>query len=113
MKAFIYARTAIKEHTYDNDLQAQVEACRQYAEENSFDVVRIFTDNGFSGVKLDRPALTQMRNQMAHETIAAVIVCDPARLTRSIEDRTLLEGEFRKRAITLHCVAQGAMKLNS
>jgi site-specific DNA recombinase len=109
MKAVIYARTATTQHAeHGNSIPAQVEACRKYAKENGFDVTEVFADAGYSGARLDRPALRKMRSLIARDSISAVVVSDLARLTRSVTDKFVLEREFAKRGTQVQCVKHGA-----
>ena len=70
-------------------------------------MIEVFSDAGYSGAHLDRPALTQMRQLIARDAIVAVVVADPARLTRSARDAAQLEQEFGKWGTRLHCVTSG------
>ena len=98
MKAIIYARTATRLQTESiRSIKAQVDVACQYAQANGFDVARVFTDVGFSGARLDRPALSKMRKLLAHDRIDAVIAYDLSLLTRSVTDKIILEGEFARR----------------
>ena len=111
MKAVIYARTATTEQAeHGSSLPAQIEACRKYAKDNGFEVAEVFADAGYSGAKLDRPALKKMRDLIARGSISAVVISDPARLTRSITDMPLLESEFAKKGAHLHDARRGAVR---
>jgi len=105
MKAVIYARNAVKARTkFGNSTRKQVATCRQYAEEKGWNVVGVFVDAGFSGAKLDRPALKRLRTLLARDSIQRVVVRDLSRLSRSAVDLLTLEKEFVKRGVKLHCV---------
>ena len=106
MKAVIYARTAIAEHTeHHNGIQAQVDACYRYAKENGFKVAGVFADAGFSGTKLGRPELSRTHKLIARGSIRAVVVSDFARLARSATIISQLEREFVKKGSKFHSVA--------
>ncbi|CAG0986963.1 hypothetical protein ANRL3_02507 [Anaerolineae bacterium] len=75
------------------------------ANENGFQVTDIFTDVGYSGMKLDRPGLDKMRKLIARRSIDAVVVSDISRLTRSANDNDCLEREFAGSGAELCCVA--------
>ena len=110
MKAVIYARTATTQQAeHGKGISAQIEACRQYAKDNGFDVTEVFADAGYSGAKLDRPALRNMRGLIARDSISAVVVSDLTRLTRSITDKSVLESEFAKKGAHLHDARRGAV----
>lgn len=109
MKAVIYARTATTMQTNQgNSIRAQIKNCQKYARANALNVRQVFADAGFSGARLERPALRRMRELIARDRISAVVVADLSRLTCSVIDLSTLRKEFGKRGTQLHCVARGA-----
>jgi len=108
MKAVIYARTARERTPLRNSTRSQIAACRQYAKEREFDVFGVFADRGFSGATLNRPGLNRMRNLIASVPIGALLVSDPARLTRSLTNQVVLNLELAKQDTQIHCVENGA-----
>lgn len=109
MKAVIYARNAVKARTtLGNSTRKQVATCRQYAQEKGWDVVGVFVDAGYSGAKLDRPALNRLRASLARDSIKRVVACDLSRLSRSVADLLILEAEFAKRGTKLQCATANA-----
>jgi site-specific DNA recombinase len=106
MKAVIYARAATRVLTENRrSIKWQVAAARQNARANGFEVAKIFTDAGFSGAKLDRPALNKMRAFIACNSIDVVIVGNLSRLSCSPAQYIVLLKELVKRRIQLHSVA--------
>ncbi|MBI5031897.1 MAG: recombinase family protein [Chloroflexi bacterium] len=106
MKAAIYARTAVRKQSPHNDgIRMQIEVCMKFANENGYQVTGVFTDVGYSGLRLDRPGLDKMRKLIARQSIDAVVVSDLWRLTRSAKDNACLEREFADSGVELRCVA--------
>ena len=62
-------------------LTTQEEACRHYAEENGYIVLRVVSE-ARSGATLDRPGLDQIRDVVKRREIGAVICYDPDQLSR-------------------------------
>ena len=62
MRAAIYARVSSERQEKEHTIGSQLEALRAYAAKNGMDVVEEFTDEGYSGARLDRPALDRMRD---------------------------------------------------
>jgi len=77
----------------------------KYATENGYQVTDVSTDEGYSGMKLDRPGLDKIRKLIARHSIDAVVVSDIARLTRSTNDNACLEREFADSGVEFCCVS--------
>jgi site-specific DNA recombinase len=58
--------------------------------------VDVFTDDGYSGTRLDRPALDRLRDAAREGDIDVVAVYSPDRLARKYAYQVLLLEEFRK-----------------
>lgn len=79
--AIIYARSAT-----DNrfSIENQVDTCNEFAQKNNYNIVKTFTDNGYSGRKKDNPAFLEMIEYIkTHDNIHALIVRGWDRLSRS------------------------------
>ncbi|CAG0964754.1 hypothetical protein ANRL3_01114 [Anaerolineae bacterium] len=94
MKAVVYARTARKQPKDANSIQAQIDACQLCAKARKYQISFVFSDAGFSGANLNRPALSKMREYIAHHPIDMVIVQDLSRLTRFMADWLVIESEL-------------------
>jgi len=88
-KTAIYCRTA---STRPNDFQAiwhQRDKVRAFAFEQGHDIFKIYSDDGFNGNNLDRPAFAEMQVDMAAGKIDTIIVSSVDRIARDyfiIED---------------------------
>ncbi len=99
--AAIYARVSTAEQAREGtSLDSQTVACRNFAAEEEFTVVKEVREDG-SGAKLERPGLEDIRDMAARGEIEGLIVYDPDRLTRSLAHLMLLTEEFEKRHIAL------------
>lgn len=97
MNAAIYARVSTSqqaEHGYS--LQTQIEACKKKADEMGIASYKIYTDDGYSGAYLERPALDRLRDDLS--LYDAVIVYDTDRLARNVMLLLLITEEIEK-----HC----------
>lgn len=87
----IYVRKST-EHGLDmefNSLQNQEESCKAYIASQSFNgwqYHKTYTDAAISGGTMERPALKQMLDDMAHGLVNTVVVYKVDRLSRSILD---------------------------
>ena len=105
-QSIIYARVSTDEQTKGYSLQTQVEACKQYAVEKGYIVLRIFSED-YSGASLDRPELNNVRDFLAKEKVDVVIVYDVDRLARKSIYQALIEEEFlRDGAIIEYVIGQ-------
>src|SRR6266446_4451177 len=62
MRVAIYARVSSERQEKEHTIGSQLEALRNYAAQNGMEIVEEFTDEGYSGARLDRPALDRMRD---------------------------------------------------
>ena len=66
-----------------NSIKNQKEYLEHYAMDNGFNNFRLFVDDGYSGTNFDRPAFTQMIEEIKEGNISAVIVKDMSRFGRN------------------------------
>lgn len=91
IKCAVYVRKST-EHGLDmefNSLQNQEESCKAYIASQAFNgwqYHKTYTDAAISGGTMERPALKQMLDDMAHGLINTVVVYKVDRLSRSILD---------------------------
>lgn len=84
-KAIIYTRVASMDQSADHkSLQAQEDACRKYALENDLEIVKVFFDQGVSGMSQDRPGLNDLIDfvDKNKDKVSAIIVSRIDRITR-------------------------------
>ncbi len=72
-RAAIYVRTSTDEQPHS--LVSQEAACRAECARRGLVVAGVYSDGGWSGGSLDRPALTELRSAVAAGEIATVVVC--------------------------------------
>lgn len=102
MKTIIYCRVStIDQAETGYSLPAQEKACRQYAERNSYDVVKVFVEKGESAKTIDRTQLKNLLDFVSkhHKDINAIIVYKLDRLARNMIDYTGLVASFSKLGI--------------
>ena len=91
IKCAIYTRKST-EHGLEqefNSLQNQEESCKAYIASQSFNgwqYYKTYSDAAISGGTMERPALKQMLDDMAHGLVNTVVVYKVDRLSRSILD---------------------------
>jgi len=102
-KAAIYARVSSQKQKDGETIASQIDALKRYAQENNYSVKEefIFLDNGISGSILQRPGLDELRDVIRFETIEAVLIYAPDRLSRNYTHQLLLLEEFRKQGLKI------------
>jgi site-specific DNA recombinase len=98
MRAAIYARVSTDRQNRDQTIDGQLAALRQWVQANGHALrpEHVFTDDGYSGSRLDRPALDRLRDAVREGEIDLVAVLCPDRLARKYAYQVLLLEEFRK-----------------
>lgn len=81
MMNVIYARQSIDKKD-SLSIEAQIEYCKRYAGEDA----RIFTDKGFSGKNIKRPAFTELIQAVESGNVKKIFVYRLDRFSRSIAD---------------------------
>jgi site-specific DNA recombinase len=83
MKAILYARVSSKEQAEEGySLQDQLRTLRQWATNNSYQVVEEVEDRGYSGASLERPGLSRIRDLVAADGVDLVLAQDRDRIAR-------------------------------
>lgn len=112
MRCAIYTRKSAEESA-DSQLGSttvQRELCEAYIKSQSGDGWRvlptIYDDVGYSGGKLTRPALAQLRADIAAKAVDIVVVYKIDRLSRSLKDFLGLVEEMDRAGVTFVSITQ-------
>jgi len=108
MKAAIYCRVSTEDQEREGtSLGSQLRACLKRAEELAFETGEghIFQEV-WSGLTLERPKLTNLRDRARQGEISAVIVYSTDRLSRDPVHLLLLADEFEKKGVALIFVTE-------
>lgn len=111
IKCAIYTRKST-EHGLEqefNSLQNQEEACKAYIasqEFNGWQYYKTYSDAAISGGTMERPALKQMLDDMAHGLVNTVVVYKVDRLSRSILDFHNMMKYFEKYGVNFVSITQ-------
>ena len=84
MKEFtaIYCRLA---NTDGSGIRCQEDTLRHYAEDNGCTNIKVYIDNGFSGLTPNRPAFEALNTDIGLGKVETVIVRDFTRIGRNIQ----------------------------
>lgn len=104
MKAIaLYARVSSEQQAQRATIASQMGALRERALADGHQILPgdVYTDDGFSGATLVRPALERLRDRIAESSIDIVYVHDPDRLARRYAYQVLLLEEFAARGASV------------
>ncbi|WP_428483773.1 recombinase family protein [Rhodopila sp.] len=98
MRAAIYARVSTERQERQQTIDSQLSALRGWvsAQGHVLADAHVFRDEGFSGSRLDRPALDALRDAIRDSVVDVVVVFNPDRLARKYAYQVLLMEEFRR-----------------
>src|SRR5215217_331696 len=96
-RVILYARVSTDEQVRSGySLAQQMEALREYAAREGYDILEEVTDPGQSGASLERPGMDQVRNLVAGGNVSVVLAQDRDRFSREPAYTYLLKREFEE-----------------
>ena len=96
-KAILYARVSTEEQAKKGySLAQQIEALREYATREDYEVLEEVTDPGQSGASLERPGMDHVRDLVAAGGVSVVLAQDRDRFAREPAYHYLLRREFEE-----------------
>lgn len=104
-----YVRVSTENQLENYSIDEQTERLNNYCKAMNWDIYKVYTDGGFSGGNLTRPALQQLLKdiQSRDRLIDAVVVYKLDRLSRSQKDTlTLIEDYFLKNSVDFISVCE-------
>jgi site-specific DNA recombinase len=98
MRAAIYARVSTDRQEREQTIDSQVAAVQAWLQAQGHAVAaeHRYRDQGFSGARLDRPALDRLRDDVQADRVDLIAVLSPDRLARKYTAQVLLLEEFRR-----------------
>ena len=108
MRAALYARVSSERQEKEHTIGSQVEALRAYAVQHGMDIVEEFTDEGYSGARLDRPALDRMRDLAERRGFEVLLTYCTDRLARKFVLQALILDELERFGVKTMFLEGGA-----
>ncbi len=90
IKGACYVRVSTDNQLENYSIEEQTDRLKAYCKAKDIQVVKIYTDGGYSGGNVNRPALQQMLQDIDKGLIDSVIVYKLDRLSRSQKDTLML-----------------------
>jgi DNA invertase Pin-like site-specific DNA recombinase len=103
----IYARLACADPAR---LEIQISLCREYAIHQDWKLVGTYSDDGASGIRLDRPGLQTLLNDAAEAKFDLVLVEDLDRFARDNCKLVELAQRLRSTGVKVATVAGGEIR---
>lgn len=96
--AAAYARVSSDKQEKEETISSQIEGLCRTAEDRSYELPKefIFTDDGYSGAKLDRPALDRLRDLASAGAFEVVLLHSPDRLARNYAHQVVILEELKR-----------------
>ncbi|MFH1220690.1 MAG: recombinase family protein, partial [Candidatus Eisenbacteria bacterium] len=101
MKPVTYARVSTEKQEKQETIQSQVVALRTFAGGNGSANCKEYTDDGYTGELLGRPALDRLRDDAKKGLFDTVLVHSPDRLSRSFIHLGILQEELAKAGVKI------------
>src|SRR5215211_8059161 len=96
-RAILYARVSTDEQARSGySLAQQLEALREYAVRESYEILEEVVDPGQSGASLERPGMDRVRDLVATGNVSVVLAQDRDRFAREPAYHYLLRREFEE-----------------
>src|ERR687895_2933640 len=104
-RAILYARVSTEEQAKKGySLAQQLEALREYALREGYEVLEEVTDAGQSGASLERPGMDCVRDLVAAGGVSVVLAQDRDRFAREPAYHYLLKREFEEHGCALRAL---------
>jgi site-specific DNA recombinase len=108
MRVAIYARVSSERQEKKHTIGSQLEALRAYVAQNHMQMVEEFSDEGYSGARLDRPALDRMRDMAEQGGFDLLLTYCADRLARKFVLQALILDELERFGVKLIFLEGGA-----
>src|SRR5262245_8759493 len=96
--AALYARVSSAKQQLNENIASQIAAIEQYAQQHDYHISpqHVYKDDGYSGARLDRPALDRLRDAVAQGEVETVLILSPDRLARHFPYQYIIVEEFER-----------------
>jgi site-specific DNA recombinase len=102
VKVGLYARVSTERQQERGTVGSQLAALRAAAEADGHQVIEEFVDDGYSGARLDRPALDRLRDAAEAGVLDGVLCLCVDRLARAYAYQVLILDELERFGVSVH-----------
>lgn len=99
----VYARVSTERQAEQQTIEQQLAALRAYAQAQGWALTdeQVYRDDGWSGARLDRPALDRLRDAIGRAQVDTLLIASPDRLARRYAYQVWLLEEFARAGCTV------------
>jgi site-specific DNA recombinase len=100
-RAALYARVSTELQEREQTIQSQLATITRYAEQHGLhhSPALTYSDDGYTGTRLDRPALDELRDHARERRFDVVVVLCPDRLARRYAYQVILLDELKRAGV--------------
>jgi len=95
-KAILYARVSTAMQERDGTIESQIEELKRQIAKDGNVLVKQYVDNGYSGARLDRPALDHLRQDMKTNLFDTIYFLNTDRIARDVTYQNIVISEILK-----------------
>lgn len=95
-KVALYARVSSDQQKKEGTIQSQVEELKKHIIKNNDILVKEYVDEGYSGARLDRPAMDQFRKDIKSDLFESIYFLNTDRIARDVTYQTIIISEILK-----------------
>lgn len=100
----LYCRTV---QACEFEIAEQVAMLREYAKENGHGNIAVYSDNGFNGANLNRPALQRLKADVDAGLVGVLLVKDMSRISRNFLDVPAFLDGVKRKSVKIRFVMDG------
>lgn len=103
----IYVRVSTSDQAIEGiSLDAQIERCQAFCKARGWKVFKIYTDAGYSGGSMDRPAMKDLMNDIEQKRLTTVLFYKADRFSRNLRDLISTLDELKTKGINFTSVTE-------
>ncbi len=106
MKAALYTRVSTEEQVEGFSLAAQLNALTKYCEDNKIDIFEVYSDEGVSGQKENRPQFQRMLTDADKKLFGVILVHKFDRFARKVELSQKVKNKLKKSDIAVISITE-------
>lgn len=89
-KVALYIRVPLKNKVPEQSAKSQWKLLKDFADDKNYQIEEVYTDGGYSGVNMERPALKRVLNDLKLKKFDVILVKDECVLSRDVMDHALI-----------------------
>lgn len=113
MRVALYNRESSDDTSKAPSITEQESRGKQFAQEKGYEVVEVYSDNGYSGGDWKRPAWNQLVKDARRHLFNLVVVFSQDRIARDTEQFLWFQRNLKEAYVELYSITEGKIDLDS